>query len=111
MIEEDSEEESGDEENDLDNLYGGDNNKGDEGFEGNEESECDENDGVDLDITTAAERRNHRRKSLTYMRKVNSIDASLDESNYDEMEPVTEETAQVPIGKSKKRKEITFANI
>ena len=42
----------------------------------------DEEDQVDV----PTQRRKHRRKQLTYTRKVNSIDTSLDENNYNHFE-------------------------
>ena len=42
----------------------------------------DEEDQVDVPM----QRRKHRRKQLTYTRKVNSIDTSIDENNYNRFE-------------------------
>ena len=72
---------------DLDELYG------DEYFDINVEadlennSESDQENNSDNDTEAFVEppvaRRKHRRKSLTFQRNVNSIEAALDEGNYD----------------------------
>ena len=41
-----------------------------------------EKDDSETETCISIEKRKHKRKSLTYMRKVNSIVSSLDEKNY-----------------------------
>ena len=85
-------ENSGDEESDLDDLYG------DEDFNVSTEVETRETEPLqnidDLvnesrndssneeEVNNLLNRRTHRKKKLTYSRNVNSMDSALDETNY-----------------------------
>ena len=49
---------------------------------GSESDNESEKDDSETETCVSIEKRKHKRKSLTYMRKVNSIESSLDEKNY-----------------------------
>ena len=81
-------EESGDEDSELDELYGDDEDIDldiERDNDNDVNNEVDENNSSDEEIVPLApvERRTHRRKKLTYTRNVNSIDSALSEENYD----------------------------
>ena len=78
------EEESGDEESDLDELYGDENEINSDTNISCESSDSEkENDDPNAnENANLIARRKHERKQLTYTRLVNSIDSSLSEENF-----------------------------
>ena len=112
--------ENSEELSDLDELYG------DEYFDINVEaelennSESDQENNSDNDTEALVEppvaRRKHRRKYLTYQRNVNSIEAALDEGNYDLFDlPLERVTIKGKIpddsaNKKNAKKDISFTN-
>ena len=73
-----------------------------------------EKDDSETETCISIEKRKHKRKSLTYMRKVNSLESSLDEKNYNPLilpEEKREITGEIPDPNNKKNKKtITFSN-
>ena len=67
-------------------------------------------------VTSPVAIRRHKRKTFTYMRKVNSIDAALDENNYDpyvipaEILQITGEVPSLDRTKKNKKDKIIFSN-
>ena len=113
------EEESGDEESDLDELYRDENEINSDTNISCESSDSEkENDDPNAnENANLIARRKHRRKQLTYMRLVNSIDSSLSlslsEENFDPIElPVQEKTiiGIIPSQNKKKNTEVKFTN-
>ena len=109
------EEESGDEESDLDELYGDKNEINSDTNISCESSESEkENDDPNAnENANLIARRKHRRKQLTYTRLVNSIDSSLSEENFDRIELPTQEKTIIGIILSqnkKKNTEVKFTN-
>ena len=88
------EEESGDEESDLDELYGDENEINSDTNISCESSDSEkENDDPNAnENANLIARRKHRRKQLTYTRLVNSIDSSLSEEHFDPIELPQEKT-------------------
>ena len=109
------EEESGDEESDLDELYGDENE-----INSDTNIPCESSDSEkENDDPNANENANliarckHRRKQLTYTRLVNSIDSSLSEENFDPIELPTQEKTMIgiiPSQNKKKNTEVKFTN-
>ena len=109
------EEESGDEESDLDELYGDENEINSDTNISCESSDSEkENDDPNAnENANRIARRKHRRKQLTYTRLVNSIDSSLSEENFDPTESPTEEKTIIriiPSQNKKKNTEVKFTN-
>ena len=109
------EEESGDEESDLNELYGDKNEINSDTNISCESSDSEKENG-DPDTNENANliaRRKHRRKQLTYTRLVNSIDSSLSEENFDPIELPTQEKTIIgiiPSQNKKKNTEVKFTN-
>ena len=62
-----------------------------------------EEESVEMQAETQLVRRIHKKKQLTYKRKVHSIDSALCEDNYELIEPPLEEkiiTGEVPDARS-----------
>ena len=113
------EEESGDEDSELEDLYGDDidmevDSQADEVEETIETDEEAEREEIRANHNPFA-RRQHRRKQLTYSRLVNNIDATLCEDKYESYEIPSEKkiiTGLLPTESKKKedRVEIKFTN-
>ena len=119
--------ESGDEDSELDELYGDDDD--DEDIDININNDSDTNAAEDVEVRESSdeeivqrnvpvERRQHRKKQLTYSRNVNSIDTALSEENYDVFELPADKKSisgflplkNQPKGKKNAKKEIVFTN-
>ena len=109
------EEESGDEESDLDKLYGDENEINSDTNISCERSDSEkENDDPNANENASLiARSKHRRKQLTYTRLVNSIGLSLSEENFDPIELPTQEKTIIgiiPSQNKKKNTEVKFTN-
>ena len=110
--------ESGDEDSDLDELYGVDDESEINDVDPNESSDSDldeDLEAAELRNNNPFARREHRRKQLTYTRRVHSIDTSLCEDNFEPVElPVERKTIVgfVPSLTKKKgdKEEVKFVN-
>ena len=85
----------------------------DESYSSESDKESEKDDS-ETETSISIEKRKHKRKSLTYMRKVNSIESSLDEKNYNPLilpEEKREITGEIPDPNNKRiKKTITFSN-
>ena len=110
---------SDEEESDIEELYGEENLNGDNANERNSDVESDSSSEEER-TETPTERRKHRKKQLTYKRKVNSIESALSEGNYELLAiPEKEKILKVEVAdeesnakkKKDRKKTVEFTNI
>ena len=103
--------ESGDEESDLEELFGDDSEVDMQIDNGSETHNSTDDEEI---LHEAVTRRTHRKKQLTYSRKVHSIDSALTETNYDIVElseTKCQITGKLPTDENKnKKRDIHFVN-